>query len=61
MVQVGAEISFRQEDINRLFRKPTLHVRIFLIAKSIASIKGSLAAFASAFEVKTPSYVTLTV
>lgn len=52
---VGADYSFRRKDINRLFCKSTIHVRIFLIAKSIASIKGSLASFASAFEVKTPA------
>ena len=51
----GAEFSFRQREFNRLFRKPTIHVRIILIAKSIATIKGSLASFSSLFEVKTPA------
>ena len=33
-IHVGAEFSFRQREFNRLFRKPTIHVRIFLIAKT---------------------------
>ncbi len=32
----GAEFSFRQRELNRLFRKPTIHVSIFLIAEKLA-------------------------
>jgi len=35
----GAEISFRQEDINKSFCKPTLHVTYNLIANKLASVK----------------------
>lgn len=49
-IHVGAEFSFRQKDINRLFCKPTIHVRIFLIANKLATaVKSVPAVFAQAF------------
>ena len=47
-IHVGAEFSFRQREFNRLFCKPIIHVRIFLIAKTalnnmVASVKGLFA------------------
>jgi hypothetical protein len=49
-IHVGAEFSFRQRDFNRLFCEPTIHVRIFLIANTIAkAVKSVPAVFAQAF------------
>lgn len=46
----GAEFSARQREFNRLFCKPTIHVRIFLIAKNFANtVKNVPAVFAQAF------------
>ena len=49
-IHVGAEFSFRQREFNRLFCKPTIHVRIFLIANKLAS------AFASLKSLFAPNY-----
>jgi hypothetical protein len=44
-LQVGAEISFRQEDINRLFCKSTIHVTYILIANNIATALAKVKSF----------------
>lgn len=49
-VSVGADFSFRRKEINRLFCKSTIHVRIFLIANKFAkAVQGVPAVFAQAF------------